>query len=328
MATLLRKLTSKGKALSVLSAVKKYANIRKLFGITVRLASAGRITKLADIGANKEIADLIGNFSFAEIGVYKKHLVPLGFPTLTKTDRLAVQRELTDTGADVVHSTRDMFPQQQVMDVLEEHIDYLQEESFFQKAHKDAKTLNIIDRSESARQFYHDYAANYGTGFTYTNMLKEGGRRRGTVRRGKMMFFRYRPDEITSMYDLYPLIFVLDRKKDYFDGINFHYLMPKLRAVLLGDMFTYLSDLNFDISTQLNFRQFVNIVDKNKKFKFAKHALRRYNYKNIISKRIEVHPMDWELAIMLNTEKFYNEQSAKTPSVRVWKETRLKALTN
>ena len=103
--------------------------------------------------------------------------------------------------------------------------------------------------------------------------------------------------------------------------------MPKLRAVALGEMFTYLSDLNFDISTRLNFRQFVNIVDKNKRFKFAKQALRRYNYKNIISKIIEVHPLDWELAIMLNTEKFYSEQGAKTPSIRIWKNTRLKALT-
>jgi len=320
-------LKNKGKILSVLSSIAKHANVRKLFIRTIRLYTDGRIRKLSDLGSRKEIIDLIDKFSKPEMVAYSKHLVPLGFPVTRRIDQ-AFARDTAEAGGEAIHAAQDEFAQQQVMDTLDEHIDYLQEESFFQKAHKDAKTLNIIDRSESARQFYHDYAANYGTGFTYTNMLKEGGRRRGTVRRGKMMFFRYRPDEITSMYDLYPLIFVLDRKKDYFDGINFHYLMPKLRAVLLGDMFTYLSDLNFDISTRLNFRQFVNIVDKNKKFKFAKHALRRYNYKNIISKRIEVHPMDWELAIMLNTEKFYNEQSAKTPSVRVWKETRLKALTN
>jgi len=320
-------LKNKGKILAVLVLVKRYANVRQLFSTAIRLYSNGRIKKLSDLSTRKEITDLIDKFSKPEMVAYTKHLVPLGFPVVRRVDR-AFARDTAETGGEAIHATQDEFAQQQVMDTLDEHIDYLQEESFFQKAHKDAKALNIIDRSESARQFYHDYAANYGTGFTYTNMLKEGGRRRGTIRRGKMMFFRYRPDEITSMYDLYPLIFVLDRKKDYFDGINFHYLMPKLRAVLLGDMFTYLSDLNFDISTQLNFRQFVNIVDKNKKFKFAKQALRRYNYKNIISKRIEVHPMDWELAIMLNTEKFYNEQSAKTPSVRVWKETRLKALTN
>ena len=320
-------LKNKGKILAVLVLVKRYANVRQLFSTAIRLYSNGRIKKLSDLSTRKEITDLIDKFSKPEMVAYTKHLVPLGFPVVRRVDR-AFARDTAETGGEAIHATQDEFAQRQVIDTLQEHIDYLQEESFFQKAHKDAKALNIIDRSESARQFYHDYAANYGTGFTYTNMLKEGGRRRGTIRRGKMMFFRYRPDEITSMYDLYPLIFVLDRKRDYFDGINFHYLMPKLRAVLLGDMFTYLSDLNFDISTQLNFRQFVNIVDKNKKFKFAKQALRRYNYKNIISKRIEVHPMDWELAIMLNTEKFYNEQSAKTPSVRVWKETRLKALTN
>ena len=318
-------LKNKGKILAVLNVVQRHPNVRKLFGLTVRLLKNGKIRKLSDIAANKEAAAILDGFTPAELAIYKKHLVPLGFPVITRREIIGESVELS---AETIEATSDRFPQKDVVDTLQEHIDYLQEESFFQKAHKDAKALNIIDRSESARQFYHDYAINYGTGFTYTNMLKEGGRRRGTVRRGKMMFFRYRPDEITSMYDLYPLIFVLDRQKNYFDGINFHYLMPKLRAVVLGEMFTYLSNLNFDISTQLNFRQFVNIVDKNKKFKFAKQALRRYNYKNIISKKIEVHPLDWELAIMLNTEKFYNEQSAKTPSVRVWKETRLKALSN
>ena len=317
-------LNNKGKILSVLAAVTKHSKVRQLFGRTIGLFSAGKIKKLSDVSKNKELSTLISTFSIAELNVYHKHLVPLGFPVIKKA------RDVREIGAETVVKLegRGVFKADEVMEVLQDHIDYLQEDSFFQKAHKDAKTLNIIDRSESARQFYHDYAINYGTGFTYTNMLKEGGRRRGTVRRGKMMFFRYRPDEITSIYDLYPLIFVLDRKKDYFDGINFHYLMPKLRAVALGEMFTFLSDLNFDITTRLNFRQFVNIVDRNKKFKFAKQALRRYNYKNIISKRIEVHPLDWELAIMVDTEKFYNEQRAKTPSVQVWKETRLKALTN
>ena len=321
MAILLKALTDKGKALKALAQAAKYPKVRKVFSLTVRLVALGRIKKVADISNNNDIQKIVNTFTAKEMLVYNRHLVPLGFPKLQKIRDI---KEITAETYVVVDE--DIVGEEQVMDTLEEHIDYLKEESFFQKAHKVAKDLNIIDRSESARQFYHDYAINYGTGFTYTNMLKEGGRRTGNVRRGKMMFFRYRPDEITSTYDLYPLIFVLDRKKDYFDGINFHYLVPKLRAVALGEMFTYLSNLNFDISTQLNFRQFVNIVDKNKKFKFAKQALRRYNYKNIISKMIEVHPLDWELAIMLNTEKFYDEEGAKTPSVQIWKETRLKAL--
>ena len=310
-------LSNKGKSLGAMAAVAKTKNTRDFFATTVMAVRAGRIKNLVDIGGDSAIQRVVIKFTRTEKNLYTKHLVPLGFPSLEVIQKMTIKAGVAGAAQVTEHY---------LMDTLEEHIDYLKEESFFQKAHKVAKDLNIIDRSESARQFYHDYAINYGTGFTYTNMLKEGGRRTGNVRRGKMMFFRYRPDEITSTYDLYPLIFVLDRKKDYFDGINFHYLVPKLRAVALGEMFTYLSNLNFDISTQLNFRQFVNIVDKNKKFKFAKQALRRYNYKNIISKMIEVHPLDWELAIMLNTEKFYDEEGAKTPSVQIWKETRLKAL--
>ena len=320
-------LKNKAKILSILVLVKKHVNVRKLFSTTIRLYANGRIKKLSDLSTNQEIMALIEKFNSVEMVAYRKSLVPLGFPLTKRIDR-EFARDAAETGGEAIHVTQDRFVQEQVMETLDEHIDYLQEDSFFQKAHKDAKALNIIDRSEQARMFYHEYAANYGTGFTYTQMLKEGGRKKGVPRRGKMMFFRYRPDEITSTYDFYPLIFVLHRTQNYFDGINFHYLVPKLRAVLLGDMFTYLSDLNFDISTRLNFRQFVNIVDKNKRFKFAKQALRRYNYRNIISKMIEVHPLDWELAIMVDTEKFYNEQRAKTPSMKIWKETRLKALTN
>ena len=142
--------------------------------------------------------------------------------------------------------------------------------------------------------------------------------------RGKMMFFKYRPDIVESTYDLYPLIFVLNKKPNYFTGINFHYIVPKMRAQLLGDMFSYLSNLNFDLSTELSFRSFTNAIGNNKKFKFGKAAVRRYNYSNIQSKIINVHPLDWELAIMVETSKFFNEKDSRTTSQRIWKETRAK----
>jgi len=333
MATEISILKNKGKILSVLAAAKKFPNIRKLFSITIRLYSIGRIKKLSSITKVPETKIILSKLNRQESNFYNKTLVPLGFPKNVVVPLTG--REIRATGirvaadADSLKSSLERFDiEERIIEVLQEHIDYLHEESFFQKAHKAAKTLNIIDRSEEARMFYHNYAINYGTGFTYTNMLREGGKRKSIPLRGKMMFFRYRPDEVTSTYDLYPLIFVLDRKKDYFTGINFHYIIPKMRAVLLGDMFSYLSDLNFDISTQLNFRQFLNVVDTNKKFKFAKQAIRRYNYKNILSKIINVHPLDWELAIMVETEKFFTERNTKITSRKIWKDTRVKALSN
>ena len=159
-------------------------------------------------------------------------------------------------------------------------------------------------------------------------MLKEGGRTRGIPKLGKMMFFRYRPITITSRYDLYPLIFVLNRETDYFEGINFHYVSPKERAVLLGNMFTFLSNQKFDITTKLIFKQFLKALKSNKKFKLGKESIRRYNFDKVDSKIIEVHPLDWELAIMVETEKFFNEQGIKMASRTVWKDTRLNARSN
>ena len=316
MATLIR--TLKGRSLKSLVMASRTPGIRNFLGVIIKLRNAKKIKTLAELSGQKEIQAIVVKFTSAEQRAYTKYFVPLGFPKLENIRKMSIRgavkgtAELTDT---------------HLMEVLEEHIDFLKNETFFQKAHKEAKKQNIIDRSEEARTFYHDYAINYSTGFSYTRMLKEGGTRVSRPLRGKMMFFSYRPDEVTSTYDLYPLIFVLNRGKDYFDGINFHYLVPKMRAVLLGDMFDHLSNLNFDLSTQLNFRQFINAVNTNKKYKFGKQAIRRYNYNNLQSKIINVHPLDWELAIMVETEKFFNENDSRTASQQIWKETRMKAST-
>ena len=63
---------------------------------------------------------------------------------------------------------------------------------------------------------------------------------------GRMYYFRYEPEIPDDIYDNYPLIFMLYEDPDNFSGINFHYLTPKQRAVLLGKMFVYLNNENYD----------------------------------------------------------------------------------
>ena len=310
-------LSNKGKSLGAMVAVAKTKNTRAFFSQTVVLIRTGRIKNLADISGEATIQRIIVKFNRSEQNLYNRHLVPLGFPSLEVIQKMTIKAGIK-AAADVT--------EHYLVDTLQEHIDYLKEESFFQKAHREAKKQDIIGRSPEARAWYHDYAANYGTSFSYTNMLKEGGRRASKPMRGNMIFFSYRPDDVTTTYDLYPLIFVLNKSTDYFDGINFHYLTPKMRALTLGNMFTYLSNLDFDLSTQLNFKSFTNAVGNNKKFKFAKASLRRYNYSNIQSKIINVHPLDWELAIMTGTEKFFNDKGSRATSQKVWKETRVNTL--
>ena len=120
----------------------------------------------------------------------------------------------------------------------------------------------------------------------------------------------------------------MSRQHNYFEGINFHYIAPKERAVLLGNLFTFLSNQTFDVTTKLIFKQFLNAIKSNKKFKLAKESIRRYNFNKVDSRIIEVHPLDWELAIMVETEKFFNDQGIRMSSRVVWKDTRLNALSN
>ena len=317
----------KALALKYMATLVRFPNVRSFFVTAIRLRQAGQIKKLGDLAEARDIQKLVMKFSPAEVKAYNAQLAILGFPTIKEMKRLAGIAAFRK--ADELADHPAIFGKEEVvLETLEEHIDHLRQESFFQQAHREAKKQNILGRSPEAREWYHDYALQYGTGYTYTNMLKEGGTRVSRPMRGKMMFFRYRPTLPTDTYDLYPLIFVLNRKPGYFDGINFHHLTPKLRAVALGEMFSYLNNLDFDISTELKFRSFRNIISNNKKFKFAKASLRRYNYSDIQSKIIEVHPLDWELAIMVETSKFFNEKGSRITSQKLWKETRMDALTN
>jgi len=147
-------LNNRGKILSVLASTQKYPNIRKLFSLTIRLYASGRIKQLSSITEITETKNMLVKLNKQELKEYTKTLVPLGFPKVEGVVVRKISRRVA--GADLPE-----FRQEDVMNVLQDHIDYLQEESFFQKAHKEAKSLNIIDRSESARIFYHDYAINY-----------------------------------------------------------------------------------------------------------------------------------------------------------------------
>ena len=97
-----------------------------------------------------------------------------------------------------------------------QHIDFLKEESFFQKAHRAAKQENLITRHRRTREFYHDYAAEHGVNYRSLQMHRTGGTRTGNIKLGRMYFFRYAAEGTASgrgvdikrgnVYDAFPLV--------------------------------------------------------------------------------------------------------------------------
>jgi hypothetical protein len=330
---------SEKRILKALASVQSNKAIRGLYTKTMSLFSSGKIKNIKDIVNNKEISESIKKFSKKDSLVYRKLLEPVGFPKIAVSDvtgkkvmtfAAARRRKIDDLKSGYDHFFNIEEDEKKILDVMKEHIDFLGKESFFQKAHTDAKANRILTRDETSMNFYMEYAANYGVDFNHLTMLSQGGTQRGSMQRsylGRMFFYRYRPQTPRVSYDFYPLVFVLNQTPDYFEGINFHNMFYKDRALILGNMYSHLNNLNYDKTTRLLFDSFSRTVKTSKEFVLAKASFRRYKYKDVMSKFIEVHPFDWEIATMVHTEKFFNVFHSKEPSKQNWLNTRIKSKT-
>jgi len=323
--------------LSGLAIAAKFPGVRLFFLRATKVLAGGNIKSLADIGKSIDVENAVKKFSKKEATLYTKTLVKIGFPRLamergkvvgflSKTARKAKQF-VSQLGT----PTQRKIANQKIAKALEQHIDFLTKESFFQKAHRAAKQENLITRDERTREFYHDYAAEQGVNYRSLQMLRTGGRRAGNIKLGRMYFFNYAAEGTASgrgvdirrgnVYDAYPLIFLLARTPDSLEGINFHYMTPKQRIVLLGRMFEYLNSEDFDDRTKLFSVKFRRTIKNNKLFKYARACYREYKPGRIDSKIIQVHPMDWELAITVPTERFVTPEGGRVASKKIWTQT-------
>ena len=309
------------KILSGLFLASKSGAIKNLFSHTSSLLTSGKIKQLSDIAKSPRLQSVVKKMTPGERSMYMKNLVPLGFPSLAveggRVTGFAVSR-----GRAAVTAKRTLevagVNDKKVIKTLDQHIKFLSEDTFFQKIHKKAKQLNVIGRSPTAREWYYDQALDQGVNYRSMDMLRTGGRRVSDIRLGRMYFFRYRPEKPEDMYDEFPLIFLLYEDPDNFAGINFHYLRPKLRAVLLGNMMMYLNNQDYTDRTKLFAKKFRNMIQTNRRFRHAKVIYRQYSTEDVQSKIIQVHPLDWELAITVPTERFKTIGGGRTMSKKMW----------
>ena len=312
--------------LGALAVAQRFPGLRLIFKRMSSAFTSGRLSTIGDIPKVKGFQSAVDKLTKTEIGWYTRVLVPIGFPVIADgvvspaTTIKAIQLA-PDVARRVVNIKR-------LEKNIQQHISFLQEESFFQKAHKTAKKSGIIERSEISRMWYHDYALEQGLDYRSLQMMRSGGKRISDMRLGRMYFFRYNPHKsYDHTYDSFPLIFMLYEDPDNFSGINFHYLSPKLRAILLGHMLSFLTDQDFSNRTKLFARKFRQMIQHNKRFRHAKVIYRQYKPEHIQSKIIQVHPLDWELAIMVPTERFQTPAGGRVASKKIWRETALKSRT-
>ena len=148
-------------------------------------------------------------------------------------------------------------------------------------------------------QWYRNRIKELGTP-SQAQLIRDG-KITGRVNFGALNMFIYDPKLKNKLpyYDTFPLVLPIERYRDGFLGINFHYLPYALRARLLSRL-----DPNANYSALKNVR-------------LVKPTLKRYLNTNVRSRFRKLEEEDFMTAIMLPVQRF-----KKSSVNKVWSDSR------
>ena len=117
---------------------------------------------------------------------------------------------------------------------------------------------------------------------------------------GDLFCYYYNPIYRATLpyYDMFPMIMLIGAEKDTFLGINFHYLRPKWRAVLLDRVS---AKLGSGLPRWSKLRQIRQIAP----------TIKRYRFDHIMRRVVPIEENEQEIAIFLPTERFKKSAKAK-----------------
>jgi len=130
-------------------------------------------------------------------------------------------------------------------------------------------------------------------------------------RLGKMYFYSYNPKwkDKLPWYDTFPLVFPIEEYNNGFLGLNFHYLRPKDRAILLDQLKVFANNKKYDETTKLKLRY--NMLQGFSKIKRARPTVHRYLSGKVNSKFVLINADEWEVALFLPVERFKKANKKK-----------------
>lgn len=171
-----------------------------------------------------------------------------------------------------------------------------------------------ISGVKSAMKVYKEYGTFLLKQPISGNALMRGSDRLiGIIRReqiGRMVMFFYDPKMANELpyYDRFPLVIPLEIYPDGFLGINLHYLPPMRRAQLLDSIMNIYDNQFLDERKKLYMSY--GILSSYTRSRLYVPCIKRYLYSHARSKFYMIDPKDWQMAVLLPTERF--EKASKT----------------
>lgn len=188
----------------------------------------------------------------------------------------------------------------------------------FQKIAQEGRAEGVVGTDE-ARDWFRDRAMSV----QQVNVQKE---MRNTERLynkvtqidiGRMYMFFYDPKHKDTLpyYDRFPLIFMIEKYPDGFLGMNLHYLPPLFRARLMDALYTIQKNDNQRESKKL--RASYSLLSSAAKFRYFQPTVKRYLNTHVRSRFLYVPSEEWDIALMLPTERF-----KKAKKNKVWNDSK------
>ena len=188
------------------------------------------------------------------------------------------------------------------------------EESYLDKLKDAIRTDQVAAKARAAGNWFRSIVNRTRGQFSKETPQKILSRQDSLVSKsvlGKMYFYSYNPkwkDEL-PWYDTFPLVFPIERYPDGFLGLNFHYLAPKHRAILMDQLKMFANNKKYDETTKL--RLSYNMLKGFTKIKRAKPTVHRYLNSKVNSKFVLVNADEWEVALFLPVERFKKANKKK-----------------
>lgn len=167
----------------------------------------------------------------------------------------------------------------------------------------------------SAVQAYKAYgSALMKTPINGNQLMKSKDRLFGIIRRhhiGRMVMFFYDPKWANKLpyYDTFPLVIPIEMYNDGFLGLNLHYLPPIQRARLLDSLMNIYDNGHYNERKKLLMGY--SILQRYVRSRLFVPCIKRYLYNHTKSRFFLIDPNDWEISILLPTERFMKANKSR-----------------
>lgn len=176
----------------------------------------------------------------------------------------------------------------------------------FQQIAQKGRAEGQMPGDEEARDWYRDTASEV----KQVNTRRELRNRERLYQKmteldvGRMYMFQYDPKgkDTLPYYDIFPLIFVLERYSDGFLGMNLHYLPPIYRARLMDRL--YAIERMDQVRESKKLRLSYGLLNSVAKYKYFRPTVKRYLNNHVRSRFLWIPHDEWDIALMLPTERF------------------------